>query len=206
MTTKNRRIEDERLSVVTAPTLLPVTIAEIRRQVVVDTSDYDPQLEAFAEMATSQYENDTQMNLMEKTYIWTLPFFYDERIYLPKRPVTAIDWIKYYDGNETLATITSTDYELVSGIDGFNPGIPYFELKWDKDWPSTHSSRIDSVQIQFKAGFGSTQASIPNLHKYPIWLAAAYMFEHRGEPISQSLKHLEAYQNMVNRFLPVRVP
>lgn len=197
---------DERLSVVTAPTLLPVKLTEIRRQVVVDGSDHDDQLMAFAEMATSQYENDAQITLMETTYLWTLPFFYDERIYFPKRPVTAIDWIKYYDGSETLLTISSSDYELVSGIDRFQPGIPYVELKWDKDWPSTHSSRIDAVQIQFKAGFGDAQADVPILHKYPIWLLAAYMFEHRGEPISQSLKHNEAYQNMVNRFLPPRVP
>lgn len=75
---------------------------------------------------------------------------------IPLGPVTAVTHVKYYDANEVLQTVTSTNYRLLKDALGH-----FIEPVWNFTWPSSFT-RPDAVQVTYSAGYeeGSQQLDV----------------------------------------------
>ena len=179
-----------RVTVVTAPTLEPLTLDEAKKQVEVASSDtyHDEHLIRLIQQAREQWETDTDSACLTQTLRVYLDAFCDIAIDLPRRPIQSISTVKYYDGSNVLQTLSSSVYSL-------NAAEREVELAYNQSWPSTVLGRWDAVQITYIAGYTSRQL-VPMLARQAMLLLVGYYFEaNRGDNDRQN--DLRAYENLV---------
>ena len=145
------------LKLKTAPASEPITLANIKVKLGIESGDTsaDAQISAMIPAARRWVENRTGRALI--TQAWTL---YQDgfcgAILLPKGQAQSITHIKYTDSTGTPVTINSADYQsdLVSEPARIMPSISAGA------WPSVESARLNSVEVEFVAGYGAA-ANVP---------------------------------------------
>lgn len=175
-------------TVVTAATLQPLTLTEVKKHLEIDDDDseHNTQLESMIDEACEQWESDTDSICMQRTLRITTNEFYDD-FKLPQRPITSITSLKYYDLNNVQQTLATTVY----GFDVANRSI---RLKTNQSIP-TFTPRWDAFEITYVAGH-ATAASIPALWKRAMLLLIAYYFDsNRGD--NDRLYDMKNYERLV---------
>jgi uncharacterized phiE125 gp8 family phage protein len=86
-------------------------------------------------------------------------------------PVTSITSIQYYDDDNALQTLTTSDYAFHNGV-----LFSYVKLNTDKSWPSTYD-RDDAVIVTYQGGYGTASTDVPT----PILQAAKLLLGHYYE-------------------------
>jgi len=175
-------------TVVTAATLQPLTLTEVKKHLEIDDDDseHNTQLESMIDEACEQWESDTDSICMQRTLRITTNEFYDD-FKLPLRPITSITSLKYYDLNNVQQTLATTVY----GFDAANRSI---RLKTNQSLP-TFTPRWDAFEITYAAGH-ATAATIPALWKRAMLLLIAYYFDsNRGD--NDRLYDMKNYERLV---------
>jgi uncharacterized phiE125 gp8 family phage protein len=164
------------LSIVTPATNLPVSLDAARRNSRIDTTDEDQRLTELIRAATAYVQKHTDTALITQTLSWKLDQFpvQIKAIYLPIWPVQSLASISYTDVSE--ATV-SMDLTTVATRIPTRGKARIARKKW-LAWPSTLDTP-DAVDIRFIAGFGSTEASVPEEFKQAILLLVSHWFENR---------------------------
>lgn len=143
------------LITVTGPAAEPVTTAEAKLWCKVDDDADDALIADLIAMAREHVEGQTNRRLVSqslKAYYSDWPC---EDFILPVGPVSAITHVKYYDTDDTVATLASTYYDF----DGsHNP--PFIRKRYLKTWPSTTLRPLNAIEVQFVAGY-SEAATVP---------------------------------------------
>src|ERR1051326_815594 len=161
------------LSLVTPPTLEPVTIDEALAQCRI-SSDTENGLIAGYILAARQYaEKVTRQQLMQQTYDFTVDFhwpfirqenpayfimpffFFRTRIELPVSPLLQVQWMKYTDETGNVVTLDPSQYIVIA-----NEPTPYIEPAYGVSWPNTRWQPA-AVQIRMDAGYGDSPSDIP---------------------------------------------
>lgn len=188
-----------RATLVTAPTIEPVTLIEAKKQCELSPSDtaHDDHLSTLIQAAREQWEHDTDSACLTQTWSVTLEYFDDDEIYIPKRPIQSITHVKYYDSNNTLTTLSTDYYSL-------DPAARAVRLKYLQDWPVT-VDRWDAVAITYVAGYGSV-AAVPALHRSAIQLLVGHYFENRDMLMSDAMQTMKAYESLVRRYMRSNYP
>ncbi len=88
-------------------------------------------------------------------------------------PVSTIDAVKYIDSNGALATLASTEYQLVAEAPA------RVALAYGKSWPSMRGDR-DGVRVEVTCGYGLA-ATVPEDIKAAILLLIGHLFDHRSD-------------------------
>jgi uncharacterized phiE125 gp8 family phage protein len=144
------------LKLITAPAVLPVSVADVRTwgRITTVTGEFtEAVLEDRIKAAVELAETFTGLSFIHQTWSMFLDGFPAWEICLPKPPWDSITWIKYYDTSDVQQTMDSTDY-IFDAVQGrLTPAI-------SGSWPAT-STRINSVDIKFVSGFGATGADCP---------------------------------------------
>ena len=165
------------LSVVTAPTDLPVTLDQAKTQsrVEVDETYWDADLSILIQAATALVESRADLSICDQTRRLTLPRFPRNScpIYVPRGPARAISSIKYDDAAGDEQTFDAADYNLSAGerpqrivlVDG-------------AFWPTTELSNPNAVRIEYTAGAASVAAVDPIARQLVLFLVA-YWFRNR---------------------------
>lgn len=96
-----------------------------------------------------------------------------QEIILKRRPVSAINSIKYYDSDNVLQTLATSVYE--TDLIGPHPRI---RPKVSQNWPATYS-RYNAIVINFNEGYANV-AAIPKGIKQLIRLKVAGWYENRS--------------------------
>lgn len=173
------------LSVATAATIEPVTLAEAKLHLRVDHSVDDDYIEDELIIAARQYvELHCRRTLMKTTYRLTLDRFpSDSRggvIRLPNPPLLSVSSITYIDNAGDSQTVTSTDYR----VDVYKePGE--IEPAYGKTWPSTRTL-TGAVTVNYVAGYSdsSTPATarlaVPACLRQAVKLVIEDMYRSRG--------------------------
>lgn len=185
-------LEISRPTVVTAATSSPISLSQAAKQCELnpDDADHQAQLNLLITEAREQWEHDTDTFAISQTLEITANTF-DNPFPLVGRPVSAITFIKYYDENETLQTVSSSIY----GLDTTRRLVRLNSLQ---SWP-THSDRWDAVVVRYVAGYASADA-VPAIAKQAMLLLVAHYFENRDMLMSEAMSAMPAYESLVRRF------
>lgn len=160
----------------TDATVEPVTLqeAKLHLRVIADVSDVaahpeDALITALITAARTDCENRLQRSLLQTTWTLTLDEFPAcDFVRLERGPIISLDSVKYFDADEAQQTLATSAYRL-SG----------HRVEPVDTWPTTQD-RIGAVELVYKAGYGTTAASVPAPLKAWILLAIGDMYENRA--------------------------
>ncbi len=177
------------IKIKTAPAIEPVTVQEMREYLSLGGTEDDTLLTGLISAARAALELYTGRTFITTSYQLYLDGFYSV-IKLARPPVQSVTSITYIDDDGTTQTLASTEYAVdASSLYGrVSPA-------YGKEWPVTQSV-INSVCIEFKAGYGDAAASVPEPLKAAIKMLAADIYEHRESNIELTLS-----ENKSLRFL-----
>lgn len=134
------------VKLITPSTLEPVTLQEAKAHLKVTSNDEDTLIQMYLNAAIKRVENYRQSVVMSSEWELYLKIW-PTSANLQKHPVTAINSVKYYDDNNTLQTVTSSNYRLQD----FR--VPCrIEFDSDFDTPSTYDREYPIV-VNFQAGY-----------------------------------------------------
>lgn len=172
-------------AVSTAPTVEPVTLADVKihlRTVTGDTSEDAAVITPLITAAREYCENVTGLALAAQTVkaypdswgLWRLP----------RSPVTSITSVKYYDVDDAVYTLAATEYQvdLVDGLISIleDPGI---ELR-----------ALNPIVVEYTTGF-TTGNTCPMAIRQAMLLLIAHWYQNReavgvGVEVDYSVKRL----------------
>ena len=178
------------LTIVTPRASQPVTLAEAKLHLRVDSSAEDALISALIIAATDDAEHLMQRAVLPQTRQLTLDSFAaasadaltsmsttaaaSSEIALPCPPVTAISSVKYLrDTDGTLITLDPSAYVLAAASDYSARLVPAYGTTW----PATRAMP-EAVRIAFVTGYADA-ASVPELIKAWIKLQVGAMYENR---------------------------
>lgn len=180
---------------VTAPASEPVTLAEakthLRRDDITDDDTYITNLIKAARRQAEKYSNRVFIDQTWKMYLSEFP---SDQITIHKAIINSITSIKYYDTNNSLQTITSTNYESVIEDEDQWPYILPIDTY---DWPDTYD-KAKAVIIEFQAGWEDADA-VPEDIKDAIKIMVAEMYEIRQDTLNGSFFKTDFFQNILNK-------
>lgn len=134
------------VKLITPSTLEPVTLSEAKTALKITGNDEDTLIRIYLDAAVRRVENFRQSPIMTsewELYLKTWP----TNVSLQKHPVTAINSVKYYDDNNTLQTVGTSNYRLQ------NFRVPCrLEFDADFDQPSVYDREYPIV-VNFQAGY-----------------------------------------------------
>jgi uncharacterized phiE125 gp8 family phage protein len=182
---------------VTGPTVEPLTLSESKKQLEIAANDssHDTALQSAIAEARQQWEHDTDSVCCFQTWKLQIQSLTD-RMPLPKRPIHSITSIQYYDGNNTLQTLSSSLYQL---------HINEFRLAYQATLPAT-SDRWDAWQVTYKAGYSQDGQSVPAIAKRAMLLLIGYYFENRDMLVNEATYNRGVYESLVMRFARSNYP
>ena len=159
------------LAVVTPPSEEPITLAELKTHLRVDTSDDDTYITALGAAARAWCEGFCNRQFVSATYDWRIDKFGE--LLVPKPDLVSVTSIKYIDTDGAEQTVSSSIYDV--DIDQA-PGR--IRLAYDKSWPDDRRATTNAVTVRFVAGYGAA-AAVPETLKAAIKLLVGHLYEHR---------------------------
>lgn len=148
------------LFLVTGPATEPVTLAEAKLHLRVDTDDENDLIRALIAAARQHVETFTRRALMTQTWDLKLDGFPCEGVIeLPFPPVSAVSSIAYLDTSNVSQTWNSSNYltDLPTGPKAQKARItPAYAVSW----PSTYGV-MNAVTVRFVAGYGTNPELVP---------------------------------------------
>lgn len=189
------------LTLVTAPTVEPLSRAEAATQVRVQTEGgyYDAELDRLIKAARLEVERRLNRQLINATYDYKFDRFpcgYDGAIYVPKAPLSSVSSITYTDSDGDSQTLATSVYKV---LDSREPGE--IRLKSGQAWPVVYDE-ADVVTVRFVAGYGAAASSVPEGIRQAMLLMITDWFENRmGEgEASQTVTSLLASHSVGDEF------
>lgn len=176
---------------VTAAQTEPVSIDEIKEHLCIETNDYDSQLSGLIQEGRRYVEQHTGRALITQTWNLKLDAFQD-KILVPYPPLQSISSITYQDLDNATQTLASTIYIVDTSEEPARLNEAYGEA-----YPSTYPD-LNSVTIQFVAGYGDYPEDIPERFKRAIKLYVSWMFDD-SDMAKTALKSI-VQQDKVNWF------
>ncbi|HEX5998051.1 MAG TPA: head-tail connector protein [Hyphomicrobiaceae bacterium] len=160
------------------PAVEPVTLAEAKVHLRVDTDVEDTLIASL--IVTSRLHVEASLGLALITQSWT--WFRDAwppgpAVDLPLRPIQSIAAVRTYDAGDIPTTLDPAAYFLDST--GTPPRlVRHGALPWPRIWPEP--GRIaNGIEITFTAGYGPIAEAVPSPIRQAILILIAHWHEHR---------------------------
>lgn len=159
---------------VTAPATAPITLAEAKAQMKVESSDDDTIIQRLIDAAVAFVDVQGALGKAMITQTWGQWLSPNpSTVYLSLGPVQSVSAIKYYDANGTLQTATLADFNVFG-----TPNRISVSPKPDKAWPVTQM-RDDAIKIEYVIGYGSTSSSVPETVRHALIMLVSNWYENR---------------------------
>tara|TARA_Y100000310_G_scaffold260344_1_gene269225 strand:- start:69 stop:644 length:576 start_codon:yes stop_codon:yes gene_type:complete len=154
------------------PATDPVTVAEAKSHMRVDTSDDDTLIGGLVTGATLYAQTYTGRAFVTQTLELRIDEFPTTEIRLPKSPSQSVTSIQYVDTDGDTQTWSSGDYvvDVNSKPARVRPAV-------DEDWPNARV-QMDAVTVTFVAGYGAA-SDVPEGIKLAIKHLVAHWYENR---------------------------
>lgn len=163
------------LSVVTAPSVEPVTIQEVKDNAVIGIDDDDLLVARKITAARELAETFIKRAFISTTLRLTLDFMPSWEFYLPRPRLVSVTSVKNLDSAGVQQTISSSDYTVDTYTE---PGR--ITPAYGETWP-TGREHTNAIEVVYVAGYGSTAASVPQAIKDAIVMTVTQWYEHRGD-------------------------
>jgi hypothetical protein len=196
------------LDVVTQPSATPITLDSVKEYLGVTYSYHDDLLNSLIEDATSLLQSRCQKTMATTTYALILDAFpvfgpsafmtppmsalqlifvnrsiwpaFNQTIFLPMGPVTAVNSITYLDANSgVLTTLDPSQYDVLIGGSDATPGsnaparvCPTFGIAW----PIARYVP-NCVTVNYTAGY----TTVPGHIRRALSYLALFLYQHRGD-------------------------
>ena len=176
------------LTLKTPPAVEPVSTAEMRQQLRLDTNEEDELLSTLITAAREYCEGFQNRAYITQVWELTLDDFPRSTIDLPKGSLQRVDVVAYRDAAGGTTTLThNTDY--IYSVRGL---LGRLMPAYGKSWPGFIRYPMDAVTIEFTCGYGDTAAAVPEKTRQAIKLLAAHWFMNReGVLVGSISKELE---------------
>jgi len=180
-----------------APTVEPLTVAELKAHLRVTSASEDGIIGDYLTAAREACEAYTRRAFLEQTYRFTLddfPSAYtcgvraavgdrakrfpDRVIELPRPNLISVTSVTYYDEDDALQTLSSNSYTVDT-----DSLVGCVVLKEDESWPAVSSNIPNAVRVLYKAGYGTAATSVPATIKGAVRFYVAHLYRQR-EPIN----------------------
>lgn len=160
---------------ITAPTVEPLELAEVKEHLRVVAADEDSLLESLIIAARERVELFTERALLQQTWAVYLDAFPAGEIRLAMPPLIAVATVEYYDSDGVEQTLDAAEYYED------NKSKPA-RLVPVTSWPATQC-RPNAVTITYTAGYGTAATSVPQVIKQAMLLMIGEMYENREETV-----------------------
>lgn len=169
---------------ITAPATEPISLAEARLHLRLDTSGSpashpdDALVTALITASRQHVEAVTGRALITQTWEQQhADFPVTDRIGLAVGPTLSVTSVRYHDIAGTLQTLDSTVYRVLLPV-GDHALPATVELVDGKQWPAV-ATRSDAMQIRFVAGYGASGSAVPAPLRSAMLLLVGHWYEHR---------------------------
>jgi uncharacterized phiE125 gp8 family phage protein len=166
---------------VTAPANEPVTTAEAKDHLLIDTTttDFDTYIALLIKASRKFIEARTGYICNASTWALYLDTWKEDAlVYINKKPITAITKVEYIaDGTTTYTTLTPADYH--AAVKHNPPVVKLLDMPNLADIPN-------AVKITFTAGH-TASADIPEYITQAIKILLRQMFENRTEEVTGTI-------------------
>tara|TARA_R110002020_G_scaffold62451_1_gene167138 strand:- start:328 stop:906 length:579 start_codon:yes stop_codon:yes gene_type:complete len=162
--------------VITAATTYPVSTTEAKSHLKVDTSADDTYIESIIKAATQLSEEYTNRFFINTVIDQTCSSFADLQT-LFKSKVNDVQYVKYYDSDNSLQTLADTEYDKMLS---YEPS--QIQLADGKSFP-TITKRNDAVICRYTVGYGSAASDVPEIIKQAILLTIGNFYENRNSVV-----------------------
>ena len=161
-------------SLISAPSVEPVTLAEMKTHSRVDISDDDTYISSIISAARNHVEQVTGRRLITQTWDYYLDAWPEKEIALPFGNVQSVTSVKYTDtdGNQTTWATSEYDVDAIS-----DPGRVV--LAYGKSWPSDALDTTNPIVVRYNCGYGDAGSDCPEAIIQAIKFLAAHFFENR---------------------------
>lgn len=182
------------IDVSVAPTWEPVTLNEAKLYARIDTIAEDALITALIVAGRERCEVECQRTIPQTTLVLNVPCFpsHSRGFSLPLPKVQSVSSVKYYDGNNTLQTITDSNY-IVRAADKEGIVTPTSGYTW----PASIYDRPDAVQVTYVAGYASAD-DVPESIK--LWIKS-YVATHGDVRHLVTVGTIIAVNTFVDRIL-----
>jgi uncharacterized phiE125 gp8 family phage protein len=182
------------LTLTTAPSTEPVTLAEARLHLRLDddfTAD-DDLIEVLIQTARESAEHETGRALITQMWERSIDAFPEVEIELGKPSVIAITSVIYIDTAGDSQTMDAANYSLDSTTDGgfLLPAV-------DTTWPETMDT-ANAVRVRFTTGFGDASA-VPAAVKTWILLRVAALYA-GGDGSADTMRMQPMFDRLLDRW------
>lgn len=174
------RRRDERIEQLEDPASEPVTLAEIKAQVIASEDDDDDLLLRLGAVARDYVERSSGLLLITRSMRYSLTGPAGRaRVALPFAPVSEVTAITYLDADLAEQTLDPADFRLVA--DRYRAELL---PKPGQAWPVT-SREPAALSITCAAGFANA-AAVPQNLRHAIFLLTAHYYRHREAVLAGS--------------------
>ncbi len=167
------------LSLVTAPTAEPVSLAEAKAHLRVTLSADDALIATYLMAARAAAENYTRRALALQTFDQTFDYGYPcthdgrQRLVLLRSPLVSVTSVTYVDTAGVTQTLNPSQYLVDTvGIEG------RIEAAYGVTWPAVRD-QMAAITVRFVAGY----AQIPEPVRAAILLTLGHLYEHREDVV-----------------------
>lgn len=162
-------------TLITAPTIEPVSVDEVKDYARIDGSDEDTVIESFITAARQASELYTRRAFIEQTWRMSLDWWEERLIELPRPPLQSITKVETVDEDDTATEYAATNYYAITD------SIPgQIALRIDATPPTNYDRDIGGYRITYVAGYGSLAADVPELLRLAIKQWAVVIYEERA--------------------------
>ena len=165
------------LTLITAPSIEPITLSDAKLHARIDTSADDTIVTRLIQAARERAEFETRHALITQTWDYTLDGFPADRlcrIELPLPNLISVTSIKYIDTDGVLQTWAASNYKVHTN---YIPG--QISTAYAIQWP-TSRAEADAVTIRYVAGYGASASNVPQSIISAMHLMIAHWYEHRS--------------------------
>ena len=166
------------LTIVTEPTVEPLDLEEIEdhlRLSDTSTGEEDVVIQSYIKAARRYCERIQNRAYLHQTWDLILDTWPEgDYIEIPRPPLVSVTHVKYFDTDETEATMSSGLYYVDTNSE---PGRVH--LQYGETWPTTTLRPANGVAVRFLAGYGSVATLVPAEIKQAMKLLVGHMYERR---------------------------
>lgn len=161
---------------ITAPTVEPVSLREVKAQARVDISDDDALLEMYIQAAREHCEAFLRRPLVTQTWKLLLDDWpHGDTLEIPMPPLQSITSIVYTSDAGVDATFSSANYIVETPYEDYGR----IRLVNSAEWPSTTLKAMNGIAVTFVCGYGDGPSSVPAQFRQAMLLLVATWYENR---------------------------